>query len=271
MYILLFFSAFTLCLLLVYLKFRRRVPVLMYHRLAEVPGDRNALPPEKFREQLDYLKSHGYHTITMDELFLYYHDGKPLPPKPVLLTFDDGYADNLTYALPLLKEYQMKATVFPISGWVGKENKWEDFHKALTTTMSWDELKQWHNAGLQIGSHTVNHPFLSRLTGDSLKDEIRCSKDTLELQLGMKIEYLCYPYGDFNEETKRAAQEAGYKAALAIFDSVPLWHIDLFALPRIPIPSHQRMWEFKLKVSRIHTIFIALRQLERWFKRKTRK
>lgn len=257
-------------LLSIYLRFRRRVPILMYHRIARVPGDRNALPPEKFREQLNYLKSHGYHTITLDDLYLYYHDKKQLPQKPVLLTFDDGYIDNFFCALPLLQEYRMKATVFPISGWIGKENKWEKFHKALTTTMSWNELKQWHKDGMQIGCHTVNHPFLSQLTNGSLKEEIVDSKDKLEIGLDIEIEYFCYPYGDFNTKTKKAVQDAGYKVALGIFEHVPLWNIDLFSLPRIPIPSQQRMWEFKLKVSSIHMVFVALRQLERWFKHKTR-
>lgn len=271
MVILIFVIIFTCGLLGLYLKFCRRVPVLMYHRLAKIPGDRNALPPEKFREQLAYLKAHGYHTITMEALYLYYHEHKPLPKKPVLLTFDDGYADNFTYAVPLLAEYQMTAMVFPISGWIGRENKWENFHKALTTIMSWDGLEKWRDAGLQIGSHTVNHPFLSQLTGEPLTEELVDSKATLQVHLAMDVEYLCYPYGDFNAETKKAAQEAGYKGALAIFEHVPLGHVDVFALPRIPIPSHQRMWEFKLKVSRIHMIFIALRQFERWLKQKIRK
>lgn len=257
--------------LIPYLKVRRRVPILMYHRLAAIPGDRNALPPEKFKEQLEYLASHGYHTISPNDLYQYYHNKKPLPSKPILLTFDDGYTDNFTEALPLLKKYHMTATVCPISDWIGRENKWENFNKALTTTMSYEQLEEWSHAGMQIISHTVNHPFLSQLTGDELSAELKNSKASLETKLGMPIDYLCYPYGDFTAETKQAARQAGYKIALAIFDRVPLWDLDLLALPRIPIPCHQRMWEFKLKVSKIHLIFIALRQLERWLKQKIRR
>ena len=81
------------------------------------------------------------------------------------------------------------------------------------------------------------------------------------------MDFLCYPYGFFNQEVIDIAKKANYKMAFAIFDHVPLWNINLFALPRIPIPSHQKMWEFKLKISSIHMIFVALRKLERNFKR----
>lgn len=268
LYFLLFFL---LAAALFYMKFHRRVPILMYHRIASVPGDRNALPPEKFREQLEYLHTHGYHTISMQALYLHYQHGEPLPSKPVLLSFDDGYTDNFTTALPLLRKFHMKGIVFPISNWIGRENKWENFHKTPTTTMNPDELETWRESGLEIGSHTVNHPFLSQLSETAARNELMGSRHALEENFSMNFEYLCYPYGDFNQATMRIAKESGYKAALAIFDRVPLWNLHLFALPRIPIPSSQPLWEFKLKVSKAHVIFIALRQWERWFKRIARK
>ena len=80
------------------------------------------------------------------------------------------------------------------------------------------------------------------------------------------MDYLCYPYGFFNQQVINIVKKANYKMAFAIFENVPLWHIDLFALPRIPIPSHQKMWEFKLKVSSMHIIFVAMRKWERQFK-----
>lgn len=268
-FFLLFFTV--LCCSYFYQKFDKYVPTLMYHRIADIPGDRNALSPDKFKEQLDYLKENNFTTVTAQMVYDYYHGGTPLPPKPVLLTFDDGYADNLTAALPLLTERNMTATVFPISDWVGKENRWEDFHKAITTTMDWNELKRWQIAGLEIASHTVSHPFLSRCQNTALTEELCASKRCLEEKLGTPIHFLCYPYGDFAEATVQAAQNAGYLAAFAIFENAPLWKLHLHALPRIPIPSGQKMWEFKLKVSKLHVLFIALRQWERNGKRYLRK
>ena len=254
-------------LILLYYKFKKRVPILMYHRIANVGGDRNALPPDKFEEQLLFLASHGYQTVTLKELYDSLATKKTLPPKSVVLTFDDGYKDNITTALPLLQKYKMVATVFPIACWVGKENKWENFNKQLTNTMDWDELRSWLEAGMEIGAHTANHPFLSHCDQQQLENELKESKRILEEKLFITVDYLCYPYGDFAEETKNAGKKAGYKMALAIFDHVPLWSLDLMALPRIPIPAKQKLWEFSLKVSPLHLIFVALRKWERDFKR----
>lgn len=265
-FVLLIFAA-----ILFYIRFYNRIPILMYHRLADIPGDRNALPPEKFLEQLHFLKQKGYHTATMHEVWAHYTMGKKLPKKSVLLTFDDGYADNFTIALPLLQKFQMRAAVFPISNWIGKENKWENFNKELTTTMTDEQLRAWLAAGMEIGAHSVNHPFLAGCRPDVLLREVSECKQALKNRLGYDIDFFCYPYGNFSPTVISALKAAGYKGAFAIFDRVPLWNTDVYALPRIPIPARQRMWEFRLKVSRAHIVFLLLRQLERWFKRHFRK
>lgn len=253
------------------IRFRNHIPILMYHRLADVPGDRNALPPEKFAEQLKFLKQQGYYTASMEEVWAHYTSGKKLPKKSVLLTFDDGYADNFSAALPLLQKYQMRAAVFPISNWVGKENKWENFNKKPTMTMTYDQLQAWRDAGMEIGAHSVNHPFLSTCQPDIVLGEVSECKQALQNRLGCEISFFCYPYGNFSPSVITALKEAGYKGAFAIFDQVPLLSVDVFALPRIPIPARQSMWEFRLKVSRLHPVFLMLRQLERWYKRHFRK
>lgn len=247
------------------------VPILMYHRIAEVPNDRNSLPPEKFAWQLNYLHEHGFHTITPAMLYAFYTQGTALPHKPILLTFDDGYTDNYTVALPLLKKYNMTSVVFPISEWVGKKNHWENFGKQETTTMDWQVLESWLQAGQTIASHTQNHPFLHVCEQPQLQEELCGSKKSLESKLKINTDFLCYPYGKFNQAVVHAAKKAGYKAAFAIFENVNLRKIDLFALPRIPIPDHQSKWEFRLKVSCLFIIFIALRKWEREFKQYRKK
>lgn len=263
LYILIFIIIF---LLIIYLKFKNYVPILMYHRIAHVPGDRNSLPKERFEEQLAYLSAHGYHTISADDLYQYLTAKKPLPKKPVLLTFDDGYVDNYHQALPLLQKYNMQAVVFPIYNWLGKENKWENFGKQLTKTMTVNELKLWQQAGMDIQPHTASHPFLTQCTDEQLTDELINAKIQFEKLLDKPMPYLCYPYGFFNQKVIDFAQKANYKMAFAIFENVALWNLNLFALPRIQIPAHQKMWEFKLKVSSIHIIFIAMRKWERKIK-----
>lgn len=255
----------------IYLRFSKRVPILMYHRIADIPGDRNSLSPAKFEEQLDYLSARGFHTVSLQDVHSYYTQGKELPPKPVVLTFDDGYEDNFAVALPLLIARNMTATVFPISEWVGQPNKWEDFGKPPAVTMSWEQLQSWLDAGMEIGSHTVSHPFLSKLQKDLLQLELTQSKDTLSSRLSISADFLCYPYGDFSDQVIAAAKEAQYKGALAIYDKAPLWDLDLYALPRIPISSRQPLWEFAIKVSWLHSILIFLRKAEIFIKRRLRK
>ena len=189
-----------------------------------------------------------------------------LPKNPILLTFDDGYQDNYLEALPLLKKYNMTAVVFPIYNWIGKPNKWENFGKQETTTMNLTELKSWLNHGLDIQPHTADHPFLTQCNEEKLNLEIIDTKTKFEKLLDKPMDYLCYPYGFFNQQVINIVKKANYKMAFAIFENVPLWHINLFALPRIPIPSHQKMWEFKFKISSIHIIFVAMRKWERQFK-----
>lgn len=264
------FLLLILICLLIYSKFHRRIPVLMYHRIASVPGERNSLPVEKFKEQLDYLQLHGYTTITMQDLYNHYTLHSPLPTKSVLLTFDDGYEDNFSVALPLLRERNMKAIVFPIAHWVGKENQWENFNQAITKTMDWNKLHEWKAAGLEIGSHTLTHPFLTQCDEEKIVHEIKMSKAILEEKLNDKVEFFCYPYGFFNQNIVDIVKKAGYKGAVAIYDHVPLWNQDFFSLPRIPIPARQSLWEFALKVGRFHIIFLVLRKLERNIKRMTK-
>ncbi len=271
MFLMLLLLLFLAGVFIIYMRFSKRVPILMYHRIADNPGDRNSLSPAKFTEQLDYLSAHGFHTVSLRDVHDYYTSRKKLPQKPVVLTFDDGYEDNFSVALPLLTARNMTATVFPISAWVGQPNKWEDFGKPPAVTMSWEQLKKWLNAGMEIGSHTVSHPFLSQLHGEVLQSELTQSKDTLSAHLSITTDFLCYPYGDYSDQVIAAAKEAQYKGALAIYDNAPLWDLDLYALPRIPVSSRQPLWEFAVKVSWLHSILIFLRKAEVFSKRLIRK
>lgn len=260
-----------LCLFFVWLHVRRRVPILMYHRIATVPGDRNSLPPEKFTEQMAYLKRKNFHTITMDQLEAYYYDHAPLPKNPIVLTFDDAYTDTYTTALPILKRYGHVGNVFSISNWQGTVNTWEHFGKKLTTTMTKDELLSWEKEGNYAGPHTMDHPFLTKCDDERLMKELKDSRLAMEGLTGKSKTCICYPYGDIDRRVTKAASHVGYRLGLGIFYNLPLWTEDRLALPRVPIPARQPMWEFKLKVSSIHLLFIAMRQWERKIKKIIRK
>ena len=250
-----------------YKKMNLYIPVLMYHRIATVENDRNSLPIEKFAWQLEYLQKNNFNTISLKMLYDFYTKGIKLPKNPIVLTFDDGYKDNFISALPLLKKYNMTAVVFPIANWIGKPNKWENFGKELTTTMNWQELKSWQENGQEIASHTVEHPFLNNCSRQELLAELSNSKKILQEKLQTSMDFLCYPYGKFDADTVAIAKQSGYKAAFAIFENINLGKVNIFALPRIPIPSHQSEWEFKLKTSKLFLLFVAMRKWERDLKK----
>lgn len=246
------------------------VPVLMYHRVNPVVIDRNTVHTDNFAAQLEYLHNGGFQTISLSQLYQAFTKQQPLPPKPVILTFDDGYIDNFINALPLLLRYKMKGAVFVIPGMIGDRCNWLQEHDC-NRLMSWDQLKEWTAAGMEIGSHTVNHPMLSRLTDEEIAHELCVSKETLERELATTIDFVCYPYGDLDDRVKGIAKTTGYKGGLAIFNNVSFKQEDMFAIPRVGISSRLPLWEFKLKVSKLHRCFISMRKMESDLKKMLRR
>lgn len=234
--------------------------------MAKVSTSRNVVHLERFIWQMEYLRKNSYHTISVAQLEQYLSQGKTLPQKSVVLTFDDGYVDNYELALPVLKQYGLTASVFVVAGWVGRECGWRKAGQRDTRLMNWDELRQWQNAGMEVGAHTMEHPKLSELSENEIRQELVRSKQLLEDNLQIPITVLCYPYGDFDSRVQEIAQETGFKAALAIHEGVSLSHNDLFALRRVGISSRLGQLEFMLKVSPLHPFFIWMRQIEKKIK-----
>ena len=170
-----------------------QVPILMYHHIS-LPTTQSALDqslavsPDMFKAHIKYLKEQGYHSVTFNQLFdaLYY--GAPLPKKPVILTFDDGYDDAYTNAYPILKAQGFSGMFYIITGKVG----WKG--QAI-----WEQLREMLNNGMQMGSHTVNHVNLGgvvQLSRDQAQQELQASQSTLQQKLGVPIQQFCYPTGE---------------------------------------------------------------------------
>lgn len=244
----------------------QQVPILMYHRVEKVSHDRNTVLLDKFTWQMEYLQKSGYQTISVQQLVRHLTEQALLPAQAIVITFDDGYADNYQYALPVLQQYGLTASVFVVAGWVGRECGWRRPEKRNAMLMSWEQLRAWQSAGMEIGAHTLHHPRLSRLTEEQIREELAGSKQVLEENLHTEVPILCYPYGDFDGRVQRISREVGFTAALGIFEGVSVTHNDLYALRRVGISSRLGNLEFKLKVSRWHPLFIWLRQWEKKLK-----
>ena len=166
------------------------VSVLMYHMIGDEQGNAAIMTEANLRIQMNYLRDHGYHPITMQELYDYVTKGAPLPEKPVCITFDDGYLDSYTIVYPLMKEYGFPWTLFLITDDVGKPYN----------RMTWDQLKEMANShAVTIASHTLSHPKLHNLATRAEKEkEIVEANKALKYQLGIDNVWLAYPYGDFD-------------------------------------------------------------------------
>lgn len=212
----------------------RGVPVLYYHSVDPSEKNEVTISPQKLKEQLLFIKNSGYTTLTMAELNDYILNNKPIPEKSIVITFDDGYMDNYTNAFPILKELDMKATVFVITNGI------DDGYY-----MSSAQLKEMSDYGLDIESHTNKHLHLNELTYEQQLEELKTSKEKIEGITGKTVLSVAYPFGDLNENSKKAVTEAGYSLAF----TTDLGYADrddhAITLDRIYVSSTYTMDQFK--------------------------
>ena len=201
-----------------------KITVLNYHKIDDM-NISLSIPPKEFDAQMKYLKDNDYHTITPNELYAALEGTGELPENPVLITFDDGYADNYTNAYPILKKYGFKATIFVISDFVDKMEHY----------FTWDEAREMAKNGITIASHTVDHRSMTDLTNEQLKKELVDSKKKIEEEMGYEVNYIAYPTGTYNLHIAELVRSAGYKAAFTIkYGNVDMGS-NVYALERVPI------------------------------------
>jgi len=187
--------------------------MLMYHAVS--PGRARpdwpwAISVQQFCEQLDFLVSEGYAIPTMGELAA--SPPEKWPARTAVITFDDGYVDNLS-AVEELHKRNMRATWFIVSGSIGHEPAWPGDGRPAGRLLSGPELQAMQACGMEIGSHGVRHLRLPALDDDALKQELTESKATLETILGTPVGSFAYPYGAWDERCIAAVRQAGYSAA----------------------------------------------------------
>jgi peptidoglycan/xylan/chitin deacetylase (PgdA/CDA1 family) len=210
------------------------ITVLMYHYTAEKNENYMSIPKDKFREQMKYLKDNGFKIISLDEMYACFNDGVPIPDNAVVITFDDGYANNYYYAFPVLKELGFKATIFAITSKINQP-------QYLTEA----QIKELDKNGVSIESHTVSHPQLGHLPYSKQIEELKNSKSSLESILGRDIKYIAYPYGEFNNDTLVAVKELKYKMGVTTVPSRARKSNGIYTLDRIAVRGPIDMQQFK--------------------------
>ena len=217
-----------------------RVPILMYHYIDVPSAGADAyrvglsLAPEIFSQHLDYLREQGYTTIHLQDLISYLQTGRPdLPEKPIILTFDDGYRDNYENAFPILQNHEMTATFFIITDFADLAATDPTYARYAT----WDLLRKMDAAGMEIGSHTRDHPDLRGRSDDFLVWQALGSSQTIEANIGKKPRVLAYPSGSYDEETIRVFHDAGFWGAVTTQPGVEQDSLHLFELKRLRITN----------------------------------
>lgn len=210
------------------------IPVLYYHSVDENAANEVTITPEKLQEQLDYINDNNYVTITMTELYDHIENNKPIPEKSILITFDDGYMNNYTEAFPMLKKLNMTATIFCVG------NSLDGSYY-----LSKEAIKEMSDYGIDIESHTVNHVHLDTMSYDEQLLELKNSKNILEKITGKEVLSLAYPFGDYNDNTIKAAKDAGYKMGFTTKLGLSDRTDDIYKLDRIYISSSYDMNTFK--------------------------
>jgi peptidoglycan/xylan/chitin deacetylase (PgdA/CDA1 family) len=232
-----------------------RISILMYHQVGEFAPMKahraNYCDHRRFASQMAFLKRFGYRVLDLEQALTCLRGECPTPPRAVALTFDDAYAGFLDYALPVLQRHGFAATVYAISGWLGRRAEWfaKDPGRPIPNLMSAAQLREIRAAGLTIGSHTVSHPMLGAMSHRQQRGELAGSKAALEDLLGEEIGHLCYPSGNFNLDTVRAAAESGYLSATTCLrgNAEPADHP--LALPRKAISFGDDLVGFFWKLS----------------------
>jgi peptidoglycan/xylan/chitin deacetylase (PgdA/CDA1 family) len=236
------------------------IPVLMYHQISDPAqaGSKLAVRPAAFAGQVRYLSDHGYTTVSAGQLAAALAGpGPELPPNPVVLTFDDGYADFHTEALPRLREHGFTATVFVTTGWVADAGPHAG-GTPLGPMLSWSQIGEAAAAGIEIAAHSHTHPELDQLRPGQLDRELTLSKDLLEVRLGTEVPGLAYPFGYSSAAVREAVASAGYRYAYAVANTIvrpgpgdvtpdrPAQSLaqDMLALPRLTVRSSTRPGEF---------------------------
>lgn len=229
------------------------IPILTYHQISEAPAKGAPyrslyVSPRSFARQMALLARLGYRGLSMSALQPYLHG--QVRGRVVGITFDDGYLNNLTHALPVLNRHGFTSTCYVVSQLLGQTNVWDQVTGiAQVPLMNAQELGQWLAGGQEVGAHTRHHVHLPQLSNDECAAEISVCRQELERVTGQPVNHFCYPYGDFTSATCEAVAAAGYQTATTTQRSRCHAGDSALALPRVPVLRSTNLLLFAIKIA----------------------
>lgn len=227
--------------------------ILAYHSISECRQDALAVHVVDFAVQMSWLHRSGYRSVTLSD---FESQNFKKGERIVIITFDDGYADNYSLAFPILKQYEFVATIFLVTDYVNTTHvyPWDTMKftpqcsEAAYHILRWDQIYEMADYGIEFGSHTCTHPELTTISLKESEEEIARSREDLKIKLGSDTVSFCYPRGKLNMDIIQIVEKAGYKCAVVTPNraGIPL---GCYTLRRTGIYYHVTPWLFQLKVS----------------------
>lgn len=229
------------------------IPILVYHQIELAPAKGAAfrslyVSPSAFARQMFLLQMLGYQGLSMSALLPYLRGEKQ--GKVVGITFDDGYLNNLTHALPVLQHHGFSSTCYAVSQRLGQTNVWDELQGiAQTPLMDAAQLRQWVAAGQEVGAHTRHHVNLQKCEPAICREEMALGRAELESVTGSAVAHFCYPYGRYAPEHVTMARQAGFATVTTTERGRVASGVDLRQLPRVPVLRATTLPVFWLKVA----------------------
>ncbi|MGV9243451.1 polysaccharide deacetylase family protein [Streptomyces sp. NPDC003710] len=221
------------------------VPILMYHSVATAPNEATralSVAPEAFAEQMAMLADLKFTPVSTADLARSWREGAPLPERPVLITFDDGYEGVHRHALPVLAGHGFPSTLFVSTGWIRGAH---DTGGGLDTMLGWDQVRELAGAGVEIGGHSHTHPQLDQLPDDALRFELVHCAEIITDELGTRPVSFAYPYGYSSRRVRRTVRETGYRQSLAVGNGLARRRQGPYALQRVTVRRNTDAEEFE--------------------------
>lgn len=216
------------------------VPVLVYHSVSFDPPSwlrPYTVTPPSFAEHLDLIMDHGFTPLTISDLVEGFTGVRPLPPRPMAITFDDGYADFADAALPAMRARGIRSTLYVTTGSLRDKPVQSSPLLPAAHMLSWRQLADLEEAGVELGAHTHSHPQLDAIPARSAAEEVCQSKAVLEEELGHQVLSFAYPHGYWSRRVRQIVVDAGFRSACAVGNSLSSTDDDPMTLARLMLHS----------------------------------
>jgi peptidoglycan/xylan/chitin deacetylase (PgdA/CDA1 family) len=249
----------------------------MYHEVSTRSEPRFAkyvVSPGVFTRQMLWLKVAGYQPVSLDALLHDSPEAPSLPPRPVIITFDDGFEDCAQHAAEVLHARGFPATFFLVAGLLGRTSRWlRAEHGIDLPLLGWPTARRLLAAGFACGAHSLTHPRLSAIDDERCRRELEQSRMMLEDGLGRPIVHCAYPFGAVNPRVRERARQAGYRTACTVEIGIATPGDDLLMLRRVPVVGTETLADFACRLRTGHSVADVCRRVvhNRMFQSRSRR